>query len=479
MCGSPGTRPATSALVLGCALAIATACVVGACRRKEPQPREDPGRAVSMGIFPAPDRTFFFEYPVDGVDLGQGWHREAVSKAVATCIEFTAQKDTGQEQSMELSVVHDSSALMDALDVSAEAQFKSIGYSVSGKARYAKETEVRSTSVNVVAHARVMNGVDYVGPAEAGRPRRVDLTQDHRELARRDRVAFEQECGDGFVAVVYAGAELAGVLSVDGFDSKTRASLEASLSGSVGGFSAAGTLAKTAEAKTATHKVRVTFYQTGGSGSPMPTTELELLDAVKRLPGLAAENPYNYRIQVQSYRSLPGYPTDTREDPDRYRHALATSYGRLLTLWHAVVDALELEAGIDYVDSHEGQDASAIRERMQALHDELMKTMERIRAFSRLCAFYDEDMTPENGPNPCAVGDDLKSIDEYAYRLRLPVLRRTVGTIKDPKVVAAAIIDQHVRDVSRRRCERNLEDPGCLPESRIEELRKKLVPLTQ
>ena len=95
-----------------------------------------------MGILPAPNQTFFVDYPVDGVDLGQGWHRESVSKAVATCIEFAVVEDTGQEQSMELSVVHDNSALMDALDVSAEAEFKSIGYSASGKARYAKETEV-------------------------------------------------------------------------------------------------------------------------------------------------------------------------------------------------------------------------------------------------------------------------------------------------------------------------------------------------
>jgi hypothetical protein len=31
-----------------------------------------------------------------------------------------------------------------------------------------------------------------------------------------------------------------------------------------------------------------------------------------------------------------------------------------------------------------------------------------------------------------------------------------------------------VRDVSRRRCERDLEDPGCLLEGETEELRKKL-----
>jgi hypothetical protein len=99
-------------------------------------PRSPGGRSTgvpSSGIFPEPHQTRVLEYPVEGVDLGQGWHRESVRKAVATCIHFAAREDTGQEQSMDLSVVTDSSALMDKLDVSAEAQFKSIGYSVSGK----------------------------------------------------------------------------------------------------------------------------------------------------------------------------------------------------------------------------------------------------------------------------------------------------------------------------------------------------------
>jgi hypothetical protein len=461
--------------VLALALAITSAFATNACTDDRNKPRKTAEGVVSMGIFPAPNRIFFLDYPVDGVDLGQGWHREAVSKAVATCIEFAVVEDTGQEQSMQLSVVHDNSALMDALDVSAEAEFKSIGYSVSGKARYANETEVRSTSVNVVAHAKVINGVEYVAPAEAARPRRVDLTQYYRDLARRSRIAFEQECGDGFVAAVYSGAELAGVLSVDEVNSKTRAILEASVSGSVGGFSAAGKFKSSTDKEAGTRRVRVTFYQTGGSGSPMPTTEEGLVDAVGRLPALAAKDPHNHRIQVQSYRTLPSYPVEPEEGRDQFREMLATSYGRLLTLRHTVVEALELEAGADYADVDKDQQASAIRVRMQALHDELMKKMERIRTFSRLCTFYDEDMRgPRTDPDPCPVETDLNVRDDYAYRLRLPVLKSAADNIKDPSQVAAAVIEQHVREVSRRRCERDLEDPGCLPESKIDELSKEL-----
>jgi hypothetical protein len=459
-----------------CTLVVTTALAVSACSDARTQSHTNADGVVSMGILPAPNQTAFFDYPVDGVDLGQGWHQEAVTKAVATCIDFTPRRDSGQEQSMDLTVVNDNSALMDALDVSAEAQFKSIGYSVSGKARFAKETEVRSTSVNVVAHARVMNGVEYAAPAEAGRPSRVDLTPYYRDLARRSRVAFEQECGDGFVAAVYSGAELAAVLSVDEFDRKTRASLETSLSGSVGGFSAAGTVeGKKGDAKTM-RKVRVTFHQTGGSGSPMPTSQEDLVAAVGRLPALAAGEPHDYRIQVQSYRTLPGYPPDVREDQARFRQTLATSHGRLLTLRHIVVDALELEAGADYADAHKDQRPSAIRERMQALHDELTKAIRDIHAVSKRCTFYDDDMGPpqtDAGPAPCGE-EKLNLRDDSAYRVRLPVLKSTGVDLTDRSDVAAAVIDQHIRAVSRRRCERDIEDPGCLPESEIEEWKKKL-----
>ena len=329
--------------------------------------------------------------------------------------------------------------------------------------------------MNVVAHARVMNGVEYVAPAEAAQPRRVDLTQYHRDLARRNPVAFEQECGDGFVAALYAGAELAGVLSVDETDSKTRASLEASLSGSVGGFTAAGKFKSSTDKGAGTRRVRVTFYQTGGSGSPMPTTEEGFVAAIEKLPALAANDPHNYQIQIQSYRTLPGYSVEPEEDRSRFRETVATSYGRLQTLRDAVVEALELKAGEDYADADKDQRASAIRGRMQALHDELLKRMERMRTFSRLCAFYDEDMRErKTDPDPCPEETDLDLRDDYAYRLRLPVLNSPAVNIKVPSQAAAAVIEQHVREVSRRRCERDLEDPGCLLEGKIEELSNEL-----
>ena len=259
----------TSGQLQVCVFAATCATLMAGCAEDPQSPGGGSSGVPSSGIFPAPHQTRVIEYPVEGVDLGQGWHREGVRRAIATCIHFAAREDTGQEQSMELSVITDSSALMDKLDISAEAQFKSIGFSVSGKARYAKDTEVRSSSLNVLAYATVMNGVEYVAPVEGGqRESRIDLTPHYRDLARRDRVAFEQECGDGFVAAVHSGAELTAMLSFTETSRTVRTDIEAAMSGSGWGFSAEGRASSKMQEAAKAGTLRVTYYQTGGSGSP-------------------------------------------------------------------------------------------------------------------------------------------------------------------------------------------------------------------
>jgi hypothetical protein len=467
--------------LLACALGVTCVTLMSACADDRTSPGTGANGTVSFGIFPAPDQTRVLEYPVEGVDLGQGWHREGVRKAVATCIDFAAREDTGQEQSMELSVITDSSALMETLDISAEAQFKSIGYSVSGKAKFAKDTEVRSSSLNVLAYAKVMNGVAYVAPTGGGsRPGRIDLAPHYRDLARRDRLAFEQECGDGFVAALYSGAELTAVLSFSETSTTERTAIETAMRGSGWGFSAAGAANRRMENAAKAGKLRVTFYQTGGSGSPIPTTQAGFVSAIERLPAVAAQDPYYYHIQVLSYQALPGYPSGVPAEHDEFRQALATSYGRLLTLRSAVIEALEAAeqttpAVNSYVDAQRDQTPLEFHRRMEALHDDLADRLRRIRALAESCTFYDEDMGPRDPlALPCRLTPDLDLRNDYAYRLRLPVLRSSAAGGKTASDIHAAIIDQHVREVSRRRCERNLEDPGCLLERQIDELRKKL-----
>jgi hypothetical protein len=76
--------------LLACARAATGAMLMSACADGRDAPDAGGSGAVSLGIFPAPNQAFVLEYPVEGVDLDQGWHREGVRKAVATCIDFAA-----------------------------------------------------------------------------------------------------------------------------------------------------------------------------------------------------------------------------------------------------------------------------------------------------------------------------------------------------------------------------------------------------
>jgi hypothetical protein len=463
-------------------LAATSAC-------KESPKATDAKRATGL---PQPGHVRLVEYPVDAVDLGQGWHEEQAVKAVATCIDFKPLADTGQEQTMRISVVTDRSDLMNELDVSAEVQVKAIAYSVSGKARYAQTVAIKSESLNFVAHARVDNGVEYTGPAEVASAKRIDLTPRYRDLARRDPVAFERECGDGFVSAIHAGAELTAILSFAAQSSDERRTIEAAMKGSGFGFEGKGKASAAMQSYAAKSALTISYHQTGGQGNPIPTDQAQFLQAIQGLPALAAQDGVNYRIRVQSYRSLPGYPTVEAAEEGSFRRELATSYGRLASLRDDVVEILEsLESpekmkgkdangketavtvpADDYVDFRSGDVVARVR----VLHDEITVKLRGITKFAAECSYLND--SPQASLNAkCAFPATLSAARDYDYRVRLPVLRnQTAAATKPPTDVQVkdAIIEQYVRSVSRQRCARDVADRGCLLESEIDALRASL-----
>jgi len=460
-------------------LCLFVALLVGASACKEPPNTTD--ARPSTGL-PQPSHVRVVEYPVDAVDLGQGWHEEQAVKAVAICIDFKPLADSGQEQTLRISVVTDRSDLMNELDVSAEVQVKAIAYSVSGKARYAQAVEIKAESLNFVAHARVDNGVEYAAPAEVGGVKRIDLTPRYRDLARRDPAAFERECGDGFVSAIHAGAELTAILAFAAQSSDERRTVEAAMKGSGFGLEAEGKASGTMKAYAARSALTISYYQTGGQGNPLPTDQAAFLQAIRTLPALAAQDGVNYRIRVQSYRSLPGYPAGNADEGGSFRRELATSYGRLASLRDDVVEILEslespeVKAGKivpadDYVDF-----LAAPVTRMRELHDEITKKLRELTRFAAECGYLN-DAPQASLRAQCAFPAALSAARDYDYRIRLPVLRnQTAAATGAPTAVQIkdAIIEQYVRSVSRQRCARDVADRGCLLESEIGTLRTSL-----
>jgi hypothetical protein len=74
----------TSRQLQVCVFVATCATLMAGCAEDPRSPGGGSSGVSSFGIFPAPHQTRVIEYPVEGVDLGQGWHREGVRKAIAT-----------------------------------------------------------------------------------------------------------------------------------------------------------------------------------------------------------------------------------------------------------------------------------------------------------------------------------------------------------------------------------------------------------
>ena len=136
-----------------------------------------------------------FDYPEDGVNLGDGWDtgREAATKN--SCLQFQSSTNSKPYQtvSYDVSSFEDRSSLMNALDVSASAQLNSvIGLKASIKASFASHTETTFDRIYFVARALVINRSDFVEPDTSGR---LMLKQWALDLARKDMVNFLRTCG--------------------------------------------------------------------------------------------------------------------------------------------------------------------------------------------------------------------------------------------------------------------------------------------
>jgi hypothetical protein len=234
----------------------------------------------------------------------------------------------------------------------------------------------------------------------------------------------------------------------------------------------------------------ISYHQTGGQGNPIPTDQAQFLLAIQRLPALAAQDGVNYRIRVQSYRSLPGYPTVEEAEEGSFRRELATSYGRLASLRDDVVEILEsLESpekvkdknGKPTTDTVPGDDYVDFRPdvvtEMRGLHDEITNKLREMTRFAAECSYLNN--SPQASLRAkCAFPAALSATRDYDYRIRLPVLRAQTGEpppAKPPPIqIKDAIIEQYVRSVSRQRCARDVADRGCLLESEIGALRASL-----
>jgi hypothetical protein len=173
------------------------------------------------------------------------------------------------------------------------------------------------------------------GISASVKPGTIQLTTEMLALLNaKNYDLFKKECGDGFVSTINTGAELYALLTFQDVTQKERTDIEAKLTTN-GLF---GTSSATADGKSIIDvfaekkRLHINLIKMGGLGDPNPIDKDTLMKAVQDVPGSASRGPYPFAIRVQSYATLPNWPSSIGPPSVGDEENIVRAYLRLLTL---------------------------------------------------------------------------------------------------------------------------------------------------
>ena len=249
-------------------------------------------------------------YPDEGVDLGSGWDALEARKTSGSCIALAkSQRIPPQDSAAHIRRIVDRFTLDKALDVSVEMKMQGfLGFGGSAKARYSDNLALSSEKTSFLLSAWVANEAEYVEP-RAGEAE-IYLLPALVELKRTNPAGFRARCGDHFVTSLWTGAELFGFISFESKDEETRQNFSTELEASgfmvSGGASFSQVLAKYRSSSSWT----MSYFQSGGSGEPLPTTETGFMAAANGLRDSARRAPKRMWIAIRPYSEIKGWPAN-------------------------------------------------------------------------------------------------------------------------------------------------------------------------
>jgi hypothetical protein len=439
-------------------------------------------------------KAFMVEAPQTGVDLGWGWSIDRSQTISTACVEFDRHEDPAQETSVSISEVRDSQALSSSMDISSAVSVNAVGYSASGKAKFAKSTNITSFSTTYVVKAEVRNGAYFVQPRAAQRGHvgaAVTLTDAAAALARRDLEAFQGACGEGFVSAQMRGAEAYAVIDIQTRSESSRQSLKTSVQGSGWGVKVDAAFAATSEGGKEKANTNISFYQAGGSGNPLPRDRAEIEARIKDLAKDAQTAPKTYALEITPYQVLENFPRgeslsadagETDEiaaawalhrtlynditaifaEPAAFRLPVADCAGAALVSQCAVtfvpVDATPLKTKDADGSAADIAGVSAL-DLLGVLQDVALLALDRVEIGAQDCLAADE---------ACAF-DPTALRSSYAVRAGLPLPAGWLAPAdaQVPARMLAAHAGFHLRDPAQGRCAVSSLMAGCIANEEV------------
>jgi hypothetical protein len=431
-------------------------------------------------------------YPQTGVDVGWGWDSQEGVPQPNVCIEYSIEEDQGQTKYMSMTEVSDTRELMQSMNISAAASVKTIAYSASGSAQFAKNTKINSFSSNFVLNVSVDNGVRYATPLLPGKRGDIKDPQTRKTLPdagsirltpealrmakKRDLTAFMNLCGDSYVAALYGGARLTAVITVATSSKQEREEASASFSGSGWGANVKASAKGDSVGKIDKKSITMRFHQSGGRNDKIPASKEDLIAKFDTLTTEASDYPAYYRLTLMPYTALANWPDreitldlSEQEQLAEYWAGFTTLYEDLEYIFSRPEKFQVLNPTGQLVPLANGGESDESIRKLKNLQDEVQAALLRLQEDALRCSVPEE---------VCNFSEGLY-LPPYAYRIQMPLPMDITEANKQcpcsdvtPKGAKekniARLVDYYIRTPVKRRCLNNPLEPGCLSNAEID-----------
>ena len=228
-----------------------------------------------------------FPYPPDGAYIMEGWDSQTSKPKSAICVSAQEYTDTGQSRNIKYSVVTDTSSLMSAMNVSAQAKVDAIAGSGSASITLANSVKIDNYGLNMIVTVDIPEGVSYLKPTkqpdENGDGISIVLKEKPLKMVEKDPLEFSKLCGDSFIANTRRSTQLQGIYTFHTHSDEEKKSSEAELRAQFGTGSANISASQKIESLIKDSKLNVQYTQIGGSGLKIATTEEGFIAAIQNL----------------------------------------------------------------------------------------------------------------------------------------------------------------------------------------------------
>ncbi len=196
--------------------------------------------------------------------------------------------------------------------------------------------KARQKAIDVQRMNAAASAKSGTAPVDPDFPGAIALLPKYRDMAASNPALFRKTCGDSFVLSISEGGESSALFTFETQSLGQQREISAAMEGSGWGAGASASMKSTIKTLADKTKMTIRWFQSGGSGEPLPTSLDTFYHSLQGFPKAVQQHPWKYKIELARYEDLPNWPSSGKEQSWEYEamDRLAFEHGKWLTLNH-------------------------------------------------------------------------------------------------------------------------------------------------